>query len=145
MARRRVVANPRIVAALCPTVEPIDRLVTVVEQDDLAKTRAVLARERLQPGDLLNRRVVLRQNHVTPAIQVGRGHDPDQRRHDRPRIRIFVLPPADQVVQSIDIEMQRAGIPVRVQPRQCRFADAGRAVQVDEAGHSAMASSALRP
>ena len=111
-------ADPRVIAVSGPAVEPLDRRLPIVEQNDFAEVRPVLAREPLERRDLVEPGVVLGHDDVAPAVEVGRRHRPDDGPHDRPRVGLLVLPPADQEVQAVDVEVQGAGVPVGVERRQ---------------------------
>ena len=79
---------------------------------------------------------ILRQDDISPTVQMGRRHRPNQGPHDRPGVGLLVPPPSDQMMQSVDVEVQGARVPVEVKRRQSRLADARRPVQMDKSCHS---------
>jgi len=58
-----------------------------------------------------------------------------ERPHDGTGLGEAVAPAADQGAQQVNVEVEDPGVVVGVQPGQCRLADPGRPVEVDQARH----------
>jgi hypothetical protein len=134
------VLTPRIV--VLAALEPLDRLFPVVQEHDLVKARTRLDGHAFEGIDLVQASQVLREDHVTPAAQVGRrqGHRPE----NLMRAVVGVLPTAHQPVQAVDVQVQGAGVPLCVEGGKGGLPYSGRAVQMDENSHRRRLAPALR-
>ena len=129
--------DPRVVVVFRAAGEPLDGLLPGVEQDDLAELGALVAGDVLESGDLVEPGEVLGHDDVAAAAQVGRGHRQREGPQDVVHPAPDVPPPAHQAVQGVDVEVQRAGMPVGVERREGGLADTRWPVHKDQTRHAA--------
>jgi hypothetical protein len=111
-------------------IEPLDRTLPRVHDDNLPKASTVVFRGGAEQRDLLARIEELRHDDVTSRSQVCAGRaDCDGANHLPGRLKI--LPPAtDKAAHLVDIQVQRARLPIGKRPP-----DAGRTIQGNQISH----------
>ena len=120
-------------AVVLTAVEPVDRRRLLVQQHDLAKVRALVVGDLLEGLDLVDPGQVLGEDHVSTAAQMSRRHRQGDRPQDVVGAVLGVLPATDQPMQAVDVEVEGAGMPVRVESGERGLPDPRRSVQEDQA------------